>query len=312
MIKNVHNIDRTRTKVDHQGEYFIHLGEVKVGPQDKISIRKIKQHFTLEVEMSEYNHLGVDVSHHQYVNQFNWDTFTSQCEFLIARCSYGARADRRFREFRNACKGIGVVFGTYHFFRQKQAVERQIVFIERELDSVEYGEGDLYPALDLEANERWDGKAIADLYNDRGRQIAEWIATKYGKCLIYISPAFWKFLGSPRWILDHEIWTSHWDVEVPDKIGDKTEHVWQYDVIEKEFYHDGPIDVNWCRNLNKLIINSSNEDDSESIRSRLVSLREKMNNLHAQSAELCERSIKLVLEAEDTKTQFDDILNGNG
>jgi len=36
-----------------------------------------------------------------------------------------------------------------------------------------------------------------------------------------------------------------------------------------------------------------------------------MDSLYAQSAELSERSVKLVLEAEETKAQLDDILNGD-
>lgn len=244
---------------------------------------------------------GIDVSHHQDPNLFDWASFFSSKSFVIARCSYGDRPDEQFLPFAEACHVRAKFFGAYHFFRQQQGAVEQIKCMEKQLESFDYGSGNLFPALDMELNERWDGKLDINAHNTKGREIAEWIASRYGKCLIYISPGFWTSIGSPRWVLEHEIWVAHWDVKKPDSIGDRKHVIWQYENHGQCLGYPTPLDLNVCEDFSKITIPPQEDEDidSEALTEKMEQMVERLIELQSQSQALHSNVLELQQELRE-------------
>jgi len=240
--------------------------------------------------MNEYKNLGIDVSHHQIPTNFDWEAFEAEYDFLIARCTYGDKEDERFDDFRNKCLSLHKVFGAYHFFRQTQSIASQIGAIDSVLNKVAYGRLDMYPALDLESNERWDGPVNPKLYSEGGEKIADWMRKEFGGCLIYISPAFWTAMGRPSWVLEHHIWTAHWNVKTPSRVDSKQEDIWQYIVKKTSVYPDA-IDLNYCRDISLVQIGEIEHEEDNTNRTNLTEeeqsvLSDMLSEVHVLHADL--------------------------
>lgn len=158
---------------------------------------------------------GIDVSHHQRPNDFDWETLPSAIDFGIARATYGITIDGAFRTFVRRFRAGAVVAGAYHFYRQNQPWRPQLEAFERQLDAGGFGPGDMIPAIDLEWNETYDGEVDPNQHNSEGRRLVEAVAEKYGQAMIYLSPAFYVTLGSPEWMLDHVLWAAAWGKQEP-------------------------------------------------------------------------------------------------
>lgn len=128
---------------------------------------------------------------------------------IIARGSYGYRKkDPQFLAWQKRTFAEGLPFGAYHFYRQTQLWSTQLQVFLEQLESVDYGPGNIYPTLDLEGNsQHGDGKPIAKKFNHDARAIAEELRDRYGKCILYMSSFFPEWMGAPKgndwlWILE--------------------------------------------------------------------------------------------------------------
>lgn len=150
---------------------------------------------------------GYDVSHHQDPDTFEWGDpkkwdwvgleADPDIKFMIARASYGkSTADKDFVEFAKLIRDNGLVFGTYHFYRQIHSVEDQMALFDRQLEAVGgLVAGDLFPVLDMEHNgAHGDGKPKPSLFSESCRRIAEAWREEYGGCILYYSSYF------PEWL----------------------------------------------------------------------------------------------------------------
>lgn len=142
-----------------------------------------------------------DVSHHQDPKLLR----LQPGDTLIARATYGTALDKRFAEHCARAKDAGARVGAYAFFRQGQNWESQLEAFDRQVSAVAL---DLYPAIDLEHNEQFDGKLNPALHNTDGRRLATAIADQFGqgRALIYMSATFPAVLGSPGWLSDELRW----------------------------------------------------------------------------------------------------------
>lgn len=151
---------------------------------------------------------GVDVSHHQKPGSHS---FVGR-DFVIARASYGDKPDETFAAHIKRARADGALTGAYHFFRQTKPRESQL---DAFLGAVSGVTLDIVPALDLEWNTAYDGRVDAAKYNTDGRWMAEQIAERFGGCLLYTAPYFWRdMMGSPEWCVGPQFhwWLAHYGV----------------------------------------------------------------------------------------------------
>lgn len=171
---------------------------------------------------------GVDVSHHQA--PIDWGAVARhRVSFAYCRATYGTRSDRRFLEHAVGSRDAGLNTGAYHFFRQTQGAEEQFEAFDGELERIDTSPGDLAPCVDLEWNEKYDGKVNPDLFNSAGRNVCAMTREKWGVCLVYLAPGFWELLGRPDWLLNFPWWVAHWGVNEPyQPPGAPAWSLWQY------------------------------------------------------------------------------------
>ena len=173
--------------------------------------------------------VGIDVSHHQTPGKVD---MTGQ-DFLCARAAYGHAEDETFARHVADARGSRLLVGAYLFYRQTQSKEAQWDAFLRATDSVSL---DIVPALDLEWNTKFDGTVQRSAHNTDGRWIAEQMAKRFGGCLIYTAPFFWRDqLGSPEWCKEHHFWLAHYTTkgapklppEPPPSMAQWAIHQWQ-------------------------------------------------------------------------------------
>lgn len=171
---------------------------------------------------------GIDISHWQLPKDLDWTKLAQSQRFAIARATYGTRSDKHFRTHVASARKAGLIVGAYHFYRQTQPVGAQLSAFFGELEAVDYGKGDLLPVVDLEWNEKNDGKVRPDVFNTEARALVEKIEQEFGGCYVYIAPGFFELLGKPAWALRHPWWVSHYTKAAEPWCPFKDWDIWQY------------------------------------------------------------------------------------
>lgn len=143
---------------------------------------------------------GFDVSHHQSPAGWDWPLLAKAegIRFMVARASYGSgTADRHFVEYSKRVRDAGLSFGAYLFYRQIHGADAQLALFEKQLEAGGgVRKGDIFPTLDMEENERFDGvKPKASIFGPACRRIAESLRAAYGGCILYYSAYFPEWLG---------------------------------------------------------------------------------------------------------------------
>src|SRR5690242_19610278 len=93
---------------------------------------------------------GMDVSYYQ--GSINWGSvYGSGRRFSIIRVSDGTGfLDPNFATYWSGARSVGIVHGTYQFFRPGQSATAQADLVVSQLHSVGFGSGDIAPVLDVE------------------------------------------------------------------------------------------------------------------------------------------------------------------
>ena len=203
---------------------------------------------------------GIDVSHHQDPNRLDVAALRAAHEdrarvenngagfFVVARACYGTRPDRTFAAFAERTRAAGAIFSAYLFYRQTETWEAQADAFSRQLSIVGgLRHGEMFPVLDIETNERFDGPFNAAKASADCQQIAERWKDEFGGVVLYYSalqmPAL---LNRPAWMLFEGMW--HWPADYGSPAGDPRVqppwHVHQYGQGATPVYKGADVDVN--------------------------------------------------------------------
>lgn len=169
---------------------------------------------------------GLDVSHHQSPDSIDYRKVAEvPHQFVIARACHGRQPDGTFvAHLVEAHRTNKLLVGGYTFFRQTQSVESQENAFVRQIDALVDGlcgstlSGHYHmimPVVDLEWNEKYDGKVDKDAFNTKGRELCRRLRKRYGNCMVYLAPGFFQLLGSPEWLKEYPWWVAHYNVEEP-------------------------------------------------------------------------------------------------
>ena len=151
---------------------------------------------------------GIDVSHHQDV--IDWDKVagTGVVFAFLKATEASTLVDRQFSFNWKETKKNGIVRGSYHFFRPRSPVEKQISNFLAVQGKLEVG--DLPPVLDLEVPDSWRSlslkKRIAIV-----RQWLDAVETALGiRPIIYLSSSFLAdVLGRDPFLKDYLLWVAN-------------------------------------------------------------------------------------------------------
>jgi len=155
---------------------------------------------------------AIDVSHHQNPDELPWETlYRGNVDVVIARAAYGAEYKDPATEAHMAnARAIDAKVGAYLFYRPSQSWSAQAQTLEDVLSHVGYGDGDIVPALDIEADPLPELQNVTPAWSEPCRLLVEAIRTSFGECLIYITQREFHALGSPSWVLDRSLWVAHY------------------------------------------------------------------------------------------------------
>ncbi|WP_296697931.1 glycoside hydrolase family 25 protein [Algoriphagus sp.] len=162
--------------------------------------------------------LGIDVSHFQ--GDVNWeDIKKADITFVYDKATQGdSFLDPKYSKNKTGAHESGLAHGSYHFFTSNADAIKQAEFFVK---SIDYGEGDLPPVLDLEEG------GIKGTINssDFEQEVLKWLTyveTNLGvKPIIYTNHTFGdKYLSSSDFA-EYQLWIAEYGVETP-----KTPKIW--------------------------------------------------------------------------------------
>lgn len=103
----------------------------------------------LKYEQNTKYAVGLDLSHHQQYFDIDWQTLGQNMDYVILRCQDGINTkDKKFKEYWDNAKGVGLKTGMYFFFRPGQDINKQVDIFINHIKSVEGV--DIIPMVDLE------------------------------------------------------------------------------------------------------------------------------------------------------------------
>lgn len=162
--------------------------------------------------------LGIDVSHFQ--GDVNWENVKkANITFVYDKATQGdSFLDPKYSKNKAGAHETGLAHGSYHFFTSDADAIKQAEFF---LKSIDYGEGDMPPVLDLEEG------GIKGTVNpsDFEKEVLNWlnhVESKLGvKPIIYTNHTFGdKYLTSTDFA-EYQLWIAEYGVETP-----KTPKIW--------------------------------------------------------------------------------------
>lgn len=195
---------------------------------------------------------GIDVSHHQHPAKMDYVAlFEEGYRWCIARAAYGERPDDTFVAHCEKAKAAGMLVGGYTFYRQTQGWEVQGDTFRRMLETVDQKVGlDILPVIDLEWNERYDGKVKPDVFNRGGRNLVEALSNTYNRhAICYLAPGFYQTLGNPEWLLEYPWWIAHYTQDEQPWCPFKDWDMWQFTGSGNTTGYSGDLDLNRARSV---------------------------------------------------------------
>ena len=182
---------------------------------------------------------GVDVSAWQ--GTISWSKVKADGRvFAFARVSDGTKyPDSKFAANWPAMKSVGLVRGSYQFFRPSQDPTAQAKLLLARIGTL--GPNDLPPVIDVESS---DGMSASTVIS----RVKTWLAVvEKGtgrKPIIYTASGFWSSLGSPSFA-GYPLWVANWGVSCPNLPGGwKDWKFWQYSDSGSVSGISGGVDVN--------------------------------------------------------------------
>ncbi|MGZ3419311.1 MAG: thrombospondin type 3 repeat-containing protein [Polyangiales bacterium] len=167
---------------------------------------------------------GVDVSAWQ--GSISWSGVKSSGRvFAFARVSDGTKyPDSKFATNWSGMKAVGLMRGTYQFFRASQDPTAQAKLLLTKVGTL--GPNDLPPVVDVEV---MDGVSASTLIS----RLKTWLAVVEKatgrKPIIYTASGFWSGLGNPNFS-GYPLWVANWGPSCPSLPGGgwKDWKFWQY------------------------------------------------------------------------------------
>jgi GH25 family lysozyme M1 (1,4-beta-N-acetylmuramidase) len=193
---------------------------------------------------------GIDVSHHQEPGKLDYSKLVDEgFEWLIARAAYGEKPDSTFHAHTENFFNQGGRVGAYTFFRQSQGYLEQYDTFSHALDKLHAFEPSdaphIAPVVDLEWNEKFDGKVDPFHFNAKAFGLIEKLSVERGvKPIIYLSPGFFQTLGSPEWLLEYPWWVAHYTQRSEPWCPFKEWDMWQYTGSGNTSGYAGDLDLN--------------------------------------------------------------------
>lgn len=184
---------------------------------------------------------GVDVSHHNPPGSINYAALAKTRRFLIVRATYGSQIDETFTAHVQRAQDVGLVIGAYAFFRASQPVADQLDAFASAVGVVGMGPGWLPPALDVEANQQYDGPVTTDRYAPAEQVLRAW-REQYGAAMVYTNISTASEIGNPTWLSDYLLWIAHFDVQHPTTPRGAPWTLWQHHVGVLPGVSPGPLD----------------------------------------------------------------------
>jgi len=97
----------------------------------------------------EFRHMGIDISHHN--NVYDWDKLDGKVSFCFIKATQGSKyKDPDFERNWKETKNHGIIRGAYCFFQPNVSAEKQFKNFKKH---VKLSKGDLPPVLDVELKE---------------------------------------------------------------------------------------------------------------------------------------------------------------
>lgn len=190
--------------------------------------------------------LGFDVSHHQVGN--DWSKIDQKYSFAIARCANGVTVDETFATNWSEMHRIGLISGTYQYFRPTQNPTTQANLLLNLIGN-KYNSGDIRPILDVEVDEGSSNTQLAS-------SIQVWINVIRSKTgvmpIMYSNQSFWNSHSLPDF--GCELWIANYDVPAPHiPNAFKTWKIWQYTSKGAVSGINGNVDIDrWNGTLEEL------------------------------------------------------------
>jgi GH25 family lysozyme M1 (1,4-beta-N-acetylmuramidase) len=175
---------------------------------------------------------GIDVSAHQNPATLPWDRYDGNINFAICRAAYGAELrDRHVEEHVRRFRELAVNVGLYFFFRSIHDVQKQFDLLCSVADAVRLGEGDIFPAVDIELDPFPTPRPVTPEWSGPCEEFTNKIVERFGNAIIYITRAEWRGMGSPQWVLERPLWVANYTAApVPQTPGNCVPAIWQHRV----------------------------------------------------------------------------------
>ena len=153
---------------------------------------------------------GIDVSYWQ--GDIDWDAVAaSGVVFAFIRAADGFFEDPKFEFNWAEARRVGIIRGTYQYFRPGLDAVRQAQLILRKIGTLQ--PDDLPPVLDVETTDGFDSATIT-------AGIRQWVRTiqaATGKPpLIYTAKYFWQDNVGTVEFSELPLWVAHWGVDCPN------------------------------------------------------------------------------------------------
>lgn len=156
--------------------------------------------------------LGIDVSHFQ--GDVNWEEVkNANITFVYDKATQGdSFLDPNYAKNKSGAHESGLAHGSYHFFTSDaDAIKQAELFLK----SIDYGEGDMPPVLDLEEG-GIKGSVNPSVFE---KEVLNWlnhVESKLGvKPIIYTNHTFGnKYLTSTEFA-EYQLWIAEYGVETP-------------------------------------------------------------------------------------------------
>lgn len=188
---------------------------------------------------SGYQEIGIDVSHHQGI--INWEKVgkADSIKFVYIKATEGKTYfDPQFKRNMIGAKKNGFLVGAYHFFRMTSSAHEQFVNFKNVTNGYEM---DLIPMIDIEV---CDGKETRELQDSLDVLIGL-LKAEYGALpMIYGTQRSYNTYCAPKYN-NHHLYIGRYGKNKPQINGKGTYTIWQY--TESAIVNGIPKPVDMCR-----------------------------------------------------------------
>jgi lysozyme len=183
---------------------------------------------------------GIDVSYYQ--GKPDWkQVAASGVKFAIARINDGGFIDPEFDRNWKTIREVGMVRGSYQFFRSTKDPIMQADLVINKIGKLE--PGDLPPVLDVELTDGADANTMAT-------KIQQWVAhvekAIKRRPIVYTGSYFWNGNVKSTAFADYPLWIAHYTSEKCPNLPSawKAWAMWQYSSTGKVAGISGNVDMN--------------------------------------------------------------------